>query len=256
MEDKKILVIKVGSSTLTRGSQMISRGKIEDLARQFAILKDKYKIVLVSSGAVAAAKQHLNWAVQKTQEVAHKQALSAIGQPILMKIYQEVFQDYNLHVAQCLLTYYDFRNEVNRTNILSTIHSLWESDFIPIINENDTVATQEIRFGDNDKLAGKVASLIGADLCILVSDIDGLYTADPRVDEKAEFIYEVDEIDNVRHLAGDSVSGLGSGGMKSKIDAAEICMHDNIEMWIINGDSESFVTQAIDKKIPFTSFKK
>lgn len=251
---KKKLIIKIGSSTLTKGSPKIKRGKIEDVAQQIESLKAHYHIAIVSSGAVAAARQFIDLTGRDLNNLALKQALAAIGQPALMKIYQEVFADFNLQVAQCLLTYYDFNNEASNQNILNTIEALWENDYIPIINENDTVATEEIRFGDNDKLAALTAGLVQADLCILASDIDGLYTADPNLYPEANFIHTVDNIDSIRHLAGETASNLGSGGMRSKLVAAEICKEASVEMWIVNGQQDNFLLEAFESKRAFTRF--
>src|ERR1035437_4256922 len=156
---KRKIVIKIGTSTLTAGTKQISRGKIEDIARQLDRLRNDYDIVLVSSGAVATARQFINiegW----DNIVKSKQALAAIGQPKLLQIYSEVFGDFNLRSAQCLMTYRDFENEVSRTNTFNTINELLARNFIPIINENDTVAVEELILGDNDKLSALVANLI------------------------------------------------------------------------------------------------
>ena len=252
---KKKIVIKLGSSTLTRGKWQISRGKIEDVAQQILELREQYHVILVSSGAGAAAKQYFKLKEHHTA-LPFKQALVAIGQPILMRIYQEVFNDLGLGVAQCLLTYYDFHNETSRQNIINTIDSLLENDFIPIINENDTVATEEIKFGDNDKLAALTAGLIHADLLVLASDINGLYTADPKHNPEAKLITEVTDVQQIAHLAQETKSDLGSGGMPSKIVAAEICKEQQVEMWIVNGQQDHFIVDALKGSIPFTKFSK
>ena len=184
------MVLKVGTSTLTAGSGKISRGKIEDMARQILELRNQYDIVLVSSGAIATARQFVNITGWDTQ-VASKQAMSAIGQPKLMQIYNEVFSDFDLRIAQCLMTYRDFENPNSCNNTLNTINELLKYNYIPIINENDTVSTVELDrpgdtpnrkrvFGDNDKLSGLVMTHIDADLLVLLSDIDGLYSGDPN----------------------------------------------------------------------------
>ena len=174
----KRVVLKIGTSTLTQGTERISRGKIEDIANQIKVLSDEYEIILVSSGAIAAAKQVVN--MRKTGSVEVKQALAAIGQVHLMRIFQEVFSDYGIPVSQCLLTYYDFKNEDSRDNIINTVEALLKFGYLPIINENDTVATDEIMFGDNVKLAALTAVLCQADLLVLATDINGLFSADPK----------------------------------------------------------------------------
>lgn len=250
---KKRIIIKIGSSTLTRGTNQISRGKIEDLARQIIALREQYDIVLVSSGAIATARQFME--LSGANAIAVKQALAAIGQPVLLRIYQEVFGDFGLHVAQCLLHYQDFDREQSRENIVNTIQLLLDNGYIPIINENDTVATEEIQFGDNDKLAALAASLLQVDLLILASDIDGLYTGDPKSDVEAALIKTVEDVATVKHLAGSSVSAHGTGGMSSKLAAAQICQNQGIEMWIVNGGVEGFAEKALRGEMSFTRFR-
>ncbi|MEM8906423.1 MAG: glutamate 5-kinase [Bacteroidota bacterium] len=249
---KQKIILKIGSSTLTRGTDQISRGKIEDLARQILALQDRYDLILVTSGAIATAKQFMQ--LSGTNPIAVKQAMAAIGQPLLLKIYQEVFSDFGLKVAQCLLNYRDFDNESSRTNIVNTINILLENQYLPVINENDTVATEEIKFGDNDKLAALTAALLKVELLVLASDIDGLYTNDPKSDPDAVLIEQVRSVEQVKHLASDSTSAHGTGGMRSKLIAAEICQQHAVEMWIVNGAIEGFAQKAMAKEIPFTRF--
>ncbi len=249
---KKRLIIKVGSSTLTKGKHIVSRGKIEDLARQILVLREEYEVLIVSSGAIATARQSLH--LNGFNALAVKQALAAIGQPILMRIYQEVFNDYGLTVAQCLLSHTDFQHESSRQNILNTLNVLLSNGYIPIINENDTTTTQEIRFGDNDYLAALVAGLLSVDLLILASDIDGLYSGDPKTDPEAQLITSVSSISDVQHMAGESISENGTGGMRSKLKAAQLCMEQGIDMWIVQGAMEEFVLKAMDGTIAFTHF--
>jgi glutamate 5-kinase len=251
---KQKLIIKIGTSTLTGGGNYLRRGKLEDLAQQLVVLKAKYDIIIVSSGAVAAAKQTIKWAGGTTDTLAHKQALAAIGQPFLMQRYREVFSDFNLNIAQCLLTYYDVNNETSKLNILNTINVLLQNDYIPIINENDTVAVEEIKFGDNDKLAALVAVLVNANLVILASDIDGLYDSDPKENPNATLVSTVNNIKDVQNMVGNKLSSQGTGGMQSKLIAAELCMQHNIPIWIINGQKENFIINAMEGKLPFTKF--
>ncbi len=250
---KKTIVVKIGSTTLTAKTNRISRGKIEDLARQIIDLRDQYRFVIVSSGAIATAKQYID--LHGGTEISVKQALAAIGQPALMKIYQEGFQDFGLQTAQCLLHYYDMEREKSRQNTYNTIQLLLENGYIPIINENDTVATQEIRFGDNDKLSALVAALIQADLLILASDINGLYDKDPNKHKDAQIIPVVEDVSSVIHLGGESASNLGTGGMHTKLLAAEICSKGGVEMWILNGNQNGFIAKALNGEIPYTTFK-
>jgi glutamate 5-kinase len=244
------VVIKVGSSTLTQGKNKISRGKIEDIANQLQLLGENYEVILVSSGAIAAARQFVE--MNKGRSIEVKQALAAIGQLHLMRIYQEVFRDYNLECAQCLLTYHDFDNLESRKNVKNTIETLLNNGYLPIINENDTVATEEIQFGDNDKLAALTSELLNVDLMILVTDIDGVYTKDPKEFSDAKIIREIKDLKPHIAKVSDSKSALGSGGMKSKLQSAEFAQMAGIETWIISGCEPNFLIKAIDKEKIFT----
>ena len=175
MQKKKRILLKVGSNTLTKETDNISRGKIEDIANQIAQLQDTYEFIIVSSGAIAVAKQFVKLE-SKGKDINVKQALASIGQPHLIRIYQEIFREYGLLTSQCLLSYSDFEREQSRTNIVNTINILVSNIYIPIINENDTVATDEIKFGDNDKLGALTASLLDVDLFIIATNTNGIYT--------------------------------------------------------------------------------
>lgn len=250
---KKKLVLKIGSSTLTAETDKISRGKIEDIARQLVELKPDYDVILVSSGAIATAKQFISingW----NKLVESKQAMAAIGQPLLMQIYNEVFRDFGIKTAQCLMTYRDFEDEHARENTMNTLNTLLKHDFLPIVNENDTVAIEEIMLGDNDKLSALVATLMDADLLVLASDIDGLFDKNPHLHKDAKHIAEAADIEKLEHLAEDRKTGLGTGGMMSKLQAARLCREKKIEMWIVNGGRPHFLADALSGKIPFTKF--
>ncbi len=241
---KQRLVIKLGSSTLTAGTARISRGKIEDISRQIVSLRDNYEIVLVSSGAIAAARHYI--AVNHWEMLETKQAMAAIGQPLLLHIYQEVFRDFDIRSAQCLLTYRDFSNPVAEENTRNTLNDLLAHGYLPIVNENDTVATEEIEFGDNDKLSAYVAGLLQADVLILASDIDGLYTKNPHKHPEAELISEVTDLDVACSMIDERDSDLGTGGMTSKLQAAKICRQAGVDMWIVNGGRVNFIADAIN----------
>ncbi len=250
---KKTLILKIGSSTLTAGSDRISRGKIEDMARQIIELKSQYNIAIVSSGAIATANHFM--AVNKWKMTQSRQALSAIGQPILMQIYNEIFRDFGLSSAQCLLTYRDFDNKEAQTNIKNTLSDLFNHGFIPIINENDTIAIDEIVFGDNDKLSAYVANLVCADLLVLASDIDGLFDKNPQKYPDAKLIPEINDIiDCQQYIDENTDNDLGTGGMTSKIQAAEICARNQTEMWIVNGGKKNFILDTMQQMIPHTRF--
>jgi glutamate 5-kinase len=250
---KKKLVLKIGTSTLTNGTKLISRGKIEDIGRQILALRDEYDIVLVSSGAIAAAKQYIN-INDPGKLVESKQAMAAVGQPLLMRIYNEIFSDFGIRTAQCLMTYRDFENETSRKNTLNTITELIKYDFVPIINENDTTAVEEIILGDNDKLSALVAALIRADLLILASDIDGVFDRNPHLHSDAKLIPEIRNIEEARALVEERDSGLGTGGMNSKLEAAMICQKENIETWIVGGGRNNFLIDALEGKVQCTKF--
>lgn len=244
--------MKLGSSTLTAGTNRISRGKVEDIARQIVSLRSEYEIVLVSSGAIAAARHFI--AVNDWELLESKQAMAAIGQPLLLNIYQEIFRDFNIRSAQCLLTYRDFSNPVAEENTRNTLNDLLAHDYLPIVNENDTVATEELEFGDNDKLSAYVAGLLQADVLILASDIDGLFTDNPHENPEAEFIDEVTDLETARDMIDERSSDLGTGGMTSKLQAAEICQQAGVELWIVNGGRANFITDAINGVGRFTRF--
>lgn len=250
---KKKLVLKIGTSTLTSGTKLISRGKIEDIGRQILELRDEYDIVLVSSGAIAAAKQYIN-IKDAGKPVESKQAMAAIGQPLLMRTYHEIFSDFGIPTAQCLMTYRDFENETSRQNTLNTISELLKYNYLPIINENDTTSVEEILLGDNDKLSALVATLIRADLLVLASDIDGVFDKNPHLHPDARLLTEIKDIDDARKLVEERDSGLGTGGMGSKLEAATICQREGIATWIVNGGRSNFLCDALTGNTAFTKF--
>lgn len=252
---KKKLVLKIGTSTLTNGTRLISRGKIEDIGRQVLALRDEFEIVLVSSGAIAAAKQYIN-IKDAGKPIESKQAMAAIGQPLLMRTYNEVLGDLGIQTAQCLMTYRDFEDDASRRNTLNTITELLKYNYLPIINENDTTAVEEILLGDNDRLSALVAVLIHSDLLVLISDIDGLFDKNPHLHDDAKLIPEIRNIEEAKSLVQERDSGLGTGGMNSKLDAAMLCQKENIETWIVGGGQNNFLVDAFEGKSGFTKFAK
>jgi glutamate 5-kinase len=252
---KPLLVVKIGTSTLTAGTKRISRGKLEDIARQIEILREKYSIVLVSSGAIATARQYVevsNW----NELVQSKQALSAIGQPRLMQMYSEVFNDFGLTIAQCLMTYRDFENEESRRNTLNTIDELLRHNFIPVINENDTTAVEELILGDNDKLSALVATLVNADALIIASDVDGIYDKNPHIHSDAKHITHIHDLKGLEQVVEERENGLGTGGMQSKLEAIQICFEQNVTVYLVNGGKGNFISACLDEEIPSTKFVK
>ncbi len=252
--DKKRILLKVGSNVLTKGTHQISRGKIEDIARQIAYLKNDYEFVIVSSGAIAVAKQFVNLE-SNGKEINVKQALASIGQPHLMRIFQENFRELGLLTSQCLLSYSDFKKEDSKINIKNTINVLVENNYIPIINENDTVATDEIKFGDNDKLSALTAALLEVDLLVIATNTHGIYIKESIDDNSLKTIKESSDIQLLRSQIKNTVSYHGIGGMTTKIDAAEIAQKVNIETWVLNGLNDNFVVDAIDNKTVFTKIR-
>ncbi len=249
------LVIKIGSSTLTYSSGKLNLYQLERLVREIADLKNQgLEIIIVTSGAVGAGMGKMGL-VKRPKNIPEKQALAAIGQGILMHMYEKFFGEYDLTVAQILLTREDFVHRERYLNARNTLLTLLNFDVIPIINENDTVAFEEIKFGDNDTLAALVAGLVDADLLILLSDIDGLYTHDPRKTKSAILIKIVEEITpEIMVAAGGAGSKLGSGGMLTKIEAAKISGNSGVPLLILNGSREGIMRQVISGFNPGTLF--
>ena len=254
MHKKKRILLKVGSNTLTKETNNISRGKIEDIASQIAALQDTHEFIIVSSGAIAVAKQFVKLE-SKQKDVFVKQALASIGQPHLIRIYQEIFREYGLLTSQCLLSYSDFEKKESKTNIVNTINVLVNNNYVPIINENDTVATDEIKFGDNDKLGALTASLLNADLFIIATNTNGIYTKESMENGTPKTIEVVEDFEALQREVVNSKSSHGSGGMQSKIEAAAVAKKSNIETWIVNGLEDQFILNAIENKIPYTKIK-
>ena len=230
------LVIKIGTSTLTHANGCVNIRRIEALCRVVSDIKNAgNEVILVSSGAIAAGVGKLNLR-ERPSELAEKQAVAAVGQCELMYIYDKEFSLHNHTVAQILLTAPDLKCEDRHAKFESTMSKLLAFGTIPIINENDTVSTEEIEFGDNDTLAAHVAVSVGADLLILMSDIDGLYTADPRKDKNARIISEVHELsEEITSLASGAGTERGTGGMVTKLRAAKIVLDSGCDMIITNG---------------------
>ncbi len=213
-----------------------------------------HEVILVSSGAIGMGVGKLSLSERPT-DIPTKQAAAAVGQCELMYTYDKLFLDYHHTVAQILLTGSDFRHDDRYHNFQNTMRRLLELKVLPIINENDTIATEEIKVGDNDTLSAMVAVSIGADRLVLLSDIDGLYTADPRKDATARLIPEVKEMtDEIRALGGGEGSSLGTGGMRTKLHAADICMQAGCEMVILNGEEPSLLYDLFDGKQVGTRF--
>jgi len=249
------MVIKVGTSTLTAGTGQLSAPRMLDLVRQIAALRTQgTDVVLVTSGAQQAGRERLG-ASCEGQHIPTKQMLAAIGQGRLMHLWDEYFDLYGMLAAQVLLTRQDIDDRSRYLNVRDTFDSLLERRIVPIVNENDAVATEEIKVGENDSLSAMVAILVEADLLVLLSDIDGLYTADPFHWPEARLIERVEHIDrSIYELAGDSRSEYGTGGMYTKIAAADMATRSGTEVVIANGAREGILTSLMDRTQPATWF--
>lgn len=245
------MVLKIGTGTLTKNTDTISRGKLEDIGRQIVKLSDEYEFIIVSSGAIAVAKQFVDLE-GSGKDINVKQALAAIGQPHLMRIIQESFRELKLLTAQCLISYSDIEQKQSKQNIVNTINVLLENNYIPVINENDTVATEEIKFGDNDKLAALTAVLLEVDLFVMATNTYGLYNNDPGTTDDLKTISTITDIEAILSQLSDTKSLQGSGGIKSKMQAAGITQKAGIETWLVNGFEDDFLLKAIENKVAFT----
>jgi glutamate 5-kinase len=242
------LVIKLGTSTLTDGTPHLAPSRLVDLARQMANARaNGSAVVLVSSGAIAVGRERLNFP-QLPKDIPAKQMLAAVGQPRLMALYEQLFGLYGQTVAQVLLTRADLADRRRYLNSRNTFWALLAQGVIPIVNENDTVATEEIRVGDNDNLSALVANVIDADLLILLTDQAGLFTADPRHDSAAQLITEVTEPEIPEAMwraAGGTKNGLGTGGMFTKLQAADLARRSGAHVIIAQGSEPNVIGRLL-----------
>lgn len=252
LKDKKRIVVKIGSSSLTHAETgQLNLTKMEILVRELADLRNQGKdVVVVSSGAIAVGRSAMG--LDRRQEtLARKQACAAIGQAKLMMIYQKLFSEYSQTAAQVLMTKYTVLNELTRKNAENTFDCLFSMGSIPIVNENDTISTYEIEFGDNDTLSAMVAALVGADMLILLSDIDGLFTDDPNTNPDAKFIDVVEKLDDHLLSMGKESTGskVGTGGMATKLTAAKIATGSGADMVIANGSDFHVIHKIMQEEI-------
>lgn len=258
LKEKQTIVVKVGSSSLIHEETgQLNLIKLERLIRELCNLRNQGKdVVLVSSGAIGVGRVALGLK-ERPNTISLKQACAAVGQAKLMMTYQKLFAEYNQSTAQILMTKNTMVNNLSRMNAKNTFDELLKMGVIPVVNENDTVSTYEMQFGDNDTLSAIVASLIQADLLILLSDIDGLYTDDPNTNENAQFIDYVEKIDqNLMDMAkGSSGSNVGTGGMATKIQAARIATASGTDMIIANGEDMGVIHRIIEGENIGTLFK-
>ena len=249
------IVIKVGTSTLTHSTGNLNIRHVEELCKVMSDLKNAgHEVILVSSGAIGMGVGKLGLS-ERPKDMPTKQAAAAVGQCELMYVYDKQFSEYGHNIGQILLTGDDIENEERNKNFSNTLNRLLELRVLPIINENDTVSTAEIAVGDNDTLAAIVALEADADLLILLSDIEGLYTADPHKDPDAKLISKVREMtDEIRALGGGAGSSLGTGGMFTKLRAASMCMERGIDMVIIRGDRPVLLYDVVEGNSVGTRF--
>ena len=249
------IVIKIGTSTLAYPTGHLNIRRVEELCKIVSDIKNAgNQVIVVSSGAIAMGIGKLGLR-ERPKDIPTKQAAAAVGQCELMYVYDKLFSEFNHTVAQLLITGEDVENETRHNNFSNTLTRLMELDAIPIINENDTVATKEIVIGDNDTLAAIVAQSVKADKLVLLSDIDGLYTADPHKDPDAKLIPVINNIDEkILALGGGSSTNLGTGGMATKLEAAKICMSCSCDMIICNGNKPENLYAIMDGKAIGTTF--
>ena len=254
-QEIKTIVVKVGTRLLTYKTGKLNLRIIEKLVRELADLKSQGKeIILVSSGAVGAGIGKLGLK-KKPVSTPEKQAAAAVGQGLLIQIYEKLFAEYGHVVAQVLLTRDDIENRGRYINSRNTLLQLFKYSAIPIINENDTISTEEIEFGDNDRLSALVSTLVDADLLIILTDIDGLYTANPQLDPTAQFIPLVEEISPaLKSAAGTTIEMMAKGGMVTKLMAAEITMSAGIDMVIADGYQENILKRILSGEVAGTFF--
>jgi len=236
LKQSKTIVIKIGSSIIIDENKKIRKNWLMEFAKDIKdLLKQKKNVILVSSGAIALGCKKLNLSKQNIK-LDKSQAVASIGQIELMNLFNKTFSSKKINLSQILLTLEDTEQRRRAINAKRTFENLFNLGFIPVVNENDSIATTEIKYGDNDRLASRVAQISSADCLILLSDVNGLYSKNPKIDNRAELIHEIKNIDdNINKIATRSVGEHGTGGMKTKIDAARICQLSGCYMAIANG---------------------
>jgi glutamate 5-kinase len=242
----KRVVVKVGTSTLTHSTGHMNFNQIDLLSRQLSDIQNQgYEVILVTSGAIGAGVGKLNLK-KRPKAIPEQQAAAAVGQGVLMHLYEKYFSEYGKIVGQILVTNDDFKDSVRRQHARDVFETLLRMNVIPIVNENDAVVVDEIKVGDNDTLSALVCKNIEADLLILLSDIDGLFSDDPRVNKDAILIHTVDRIDdNLKALAKGAGSDLGTGGMATKLKAAQIATDGGSYMVIANGSTDKVLNRIM-----------
>ncbi len=248
LKNSKIIVIKIGSSLLIDENKKIRKKWLSEFAKDIRVLiKQNKKIIIVSSGAIAMGCKKLGLS-KKNLKLDKSQAVASIGQIELMNLFSETFVKSNINISQILLTLEDTEQRRRALNAKRTFDNLFQLGFVPIVNENDSTATSEIKYGDNDRLASRVAQISGADSLILLSDVDGLFTQNPKIHKNVELFKVIKNIDkDIEKIATKSISEHGTGGMKTKIDAAKICQLSGCQMAIANGLLIRPIKKIMDK---------
>ncbi|MDC0436561.1 glutamate 5-kinase [Candidatus Pelagibacter sp.] len=248
LKNSKIIVIKIGSSLLIDDYKKIRKKWLSEFAKDIKeLIKQDKKIIIVSSGAIAIGCKKLNLS-KKNLKLDKSQAVASVGQIELMNLFSKTFVKSKINISQILLTLEDTEQRRRALNAKRTFDNLFQLGFIPIVNENDSIATSEIKYGDNDRLASRVAQISGADSLVLLSDVNGLYTQNPKIYKDAKLLKEIKNIDkNIERIATKSVSKHGTGGMKTKIDAAKICQLSGCQMAIANGLLNRPIKKIIDE---------
>jgi len=252
---KKRILVKVGTNVLTRPNGRLDYNRIADLVDQIAQLKQDYHVLLVSSGAAGAGREIFQFTDEK-DPIIRKQMLASIGQGRLFQVYTDFFKEKSIIPAQALMTQGDFRSKTHFANMKATLNGLLDNNILPIINENDVVSNRETSFGDNDWLAAMTASMFQVDLMVILSDITGFYTADPKNDPTAKLIPKVDKISpELLALCEDSLSSGGTGGMYSKLKAAEFAAQHGVPTIVTSGKEKNSLLEASQGKTKGTYFK-
>ena len=248
LKNSKIIVIKIGSSLLIDENKKIRKKWLSEFSKDIKdLLNQNKRIIIVSSGAIAMGCKKLNLS-KKNLKLDKSQAVASIGQIELMNLFAETFLKSKINISQILLTLEDTEQRRRALNAKRTFENLFQLNFVPIVNENDSIATSEIKYGDNDRLASRVAQISSADSLILLSDVEGLYTTNPKINKNAELIKEIKNIDkNIEQISTKSVGEHGTGGMKTKIDAAKICQLSGCIMVIANGLPLRPIKKIIEK---------
>ncbi|MDR3215354.1 MAG: glutamate 5-kinase [Bacilli bacterium] len=254
LQDVKRIVIKVGTSTLIKDGNTINTERILLLVNDIVDLKRAgYEIILVSSGAVGSGNVKLN--IKKNTSLPQKQASAAVGQIVLMQKYYELFKIYHTNIGQILLTKYDIENRKNNINARNTINELLKQGIVPIINENDSTVINEIKVGDNDNLGSLISILIDADLYIILSDIDGIYTDNPKTNKDAQFLNIIEKVDDtIIGYASGKGSEFATGGMATKLEAALKVNQAGIKMIIANGSTDHVLTKVMNNQTKYSLF--